>query len=131
MKRYPVVDLSERPHPSPGAYENLLSELRAEIARQRLSQRALALAMGAGNQQWLSRRLLGVTPFTVPELIQLAGLLGVGLPELASRAAPRPVGSGGQPATFTGRGISGFPRSRDPLPPGDRHPSPATQAHAA
>lgn len=56
--------------------EKISSELRAELARQRLSQAEVALAMGR-SQAYLSRRLSGDIPFDVDDLAQLAEILGV------------------------------------------------------
>lgn len=50
--------------------------VRAEMARRRLSQRQVADAAGIP-QPTLSRRLLGRSPFTVPELLTLAVVLDV------------------------------------------------------
>jgi len=51
-------------------------ELRAEMARQRKSQAALAVDLGI-TQQSLSRKFSGGAPFTGAELTKIAELLGV------------------------------------------------------
>jgi transcriptional regulator with XRE-family HTH domain len=52
------------------------AEVRAEMARQRLSGRALAARLG-WPQNRLSRRLAGDIPFTVDDLAAIAALLEV------------------------------------------------------
>lgn len=56
--------------------EKISSEVRAELARQRLSQAEVATAMGR-SQAYLSRRLSGETPFDVDDLDRLTEILGV------------------------------------------------------
>ena len=62
-------------------YVVVLGNVRAEIARRRLSQSDIAREMGQ-NQQWLSRRLIGYVPLSVPELMTLAGIIGVDIADL-------------------------------------------------
>lgn len=62
---------------SPGPYrDRVLAEIRAEMARQRVTQDSLA-----GKLRWhqvtLSRRLRGVTHITVEEVQAIAGALQV------------------------------------------------------
>lgn len=52
------------------------AEVRAEMARQRMSQVKLAELLGVA-QQTISRRLVGEVPFDVTELAQIAALLKV------------------------------------------------------
>ncbi len=56
--------------------QSLAAELRAELARQRLSQRELAKRLGT-SQAWVSRRLVGEVEPTPEEISQIAGALGV------------------------------------------------------
>lgn len=56
--------------------DQIPAEVRAEMARQRLSGRALAVRLG-WPQNRMSRRLAGVTPFTVDELMLVAAELKV------------------------------------------------------
>lgn len=65
-------------------YAVILGNVRAEIARRRLSQTAIAAEMGQ-NQQWLSRRLIGYVPLSVPELMTLAQVIGCDLVSLLPR----------------------------------------------
>lgn len=58
------------------AHEIVAAEVRAELARQRISGRQAARRLG-WTQQALSRRLTGDIPFNVAELAELAGLLGI------------------------------------------------------
>jgi energy-converting hydrogenase Eha subunit A len=52
------------------------AEVRAEMARQRVSQQPIADALGISRQA-LSRRMTGEIPFDVAELESIAGFLGV------------------------------------------------------
>ncbi len=56
--------------------QRVASEVRAELARQRRPQRAVAEALGI-SQAAASRRLRGELPFDVAELATLATVLGV------------------------------------------------------
>jgi transcriptional regulator with XRE-family HTH domain len=55
---------------------SVAAEVRAELARQRRTQRDLAEAIGL-SQQAASRRLCGEVPFDIAELAKVAKLLGV------------------------------------------------------
>lgn len=63
------------------------AEVRAEMARQRLSQQSLADRLG-WSQQRLSRRIMAdggkypLVPFDVEELAQVAEVLGVPITQL-------------------------------------------------
>jgi len=61
--------------------ERVNSNVRAEMARAKRTQAALAHQIGMG-QQALSRRLTGQTPFTVDELARVGQALGVSLADL-------------------------------------------------
>lgn len=61
---------------SPDVTDTVASEVRAELARQRLTQQDLADRIGEG-QWWVSRRLTGTVPFAVAELVRVAEALGV------------------------------------------------------
>lgn len=69
--------------------DRVASNIRAEMARRRVSQREVAERLGV-SQQSLSYRLTGRTPFDVGELAAIADVLGVtaasllGEPETAS-----------------------------------------------
>lgn len=52
------------------------AEVRAEMARQRMSQSRLAELLGVA-QQTISRRIVGEVPFDVSELARVAELLNV------------------------------------------------------
>ena len=54
----------------------MAAEIRAELARRRLSARAAAARLG-WTQAYLSRRLNGDVPFDVEDIEALADLLGV------------------------------------------------------
>lgn len=57
------------------------NNIRAEVARRRLSQVKLAEQVGI-RQQALSRRLNGTTPFRIDELARIAEVLDMPLSEL-------------------------------------------------
>ena len=52
------------------------AEVRAELARQRVSQEALCARIGM-SQSTLSRRITGEHPFDTSELAEIAEVLGV------------------------------------------------------
>jgi Uncharacterized conserved small protein len=56
--------------------QQIAAEVRAEIARQRLSQRQIAEILGMV-QPAVQLRLAGTRPFRAEELVQLADALGV------------------------------------------------------
>lgn len=57
-------------------HEDVAANIRAELARRRIRQHAVASALGL-NQQQVSRRLNGVVEFSATELRNLAQLLEV------------------------------------------------------
>lgn len=63
--------------------EKVIAELRAEMARQRLTQRRLAAKVG-WSQQLLSTRLTGDVQMTVEELGKLADALGIETEQLTN-----------------------------------------------
>ena len=74
-------------HRSPA--QQVAANVRAEMARSGLSQASLATQLGL-QQQSLSRRLAGRTPFSLDEAYAIAAILGVPaseiLPTVASAA---------------------------------------------
>jgi transcriptional regulator with XRE-family HTH domain len=60
---------------------SVAGEVRAAMARRRISQTALAEALGM-SQAAISRRLTGTIPFDVAELSAIATILGVPLSAL-------------------------------------------------
>lgn len=66
--------------------ETAIREIRAEMARQRISQAQLAQALGWSAFQ-VSRRLRGQTPVSLDELEAIAGALQVSILQLTD---PRP-----------------------------------------
>lgn len=76
---------------------DVAAEVRAEMARQRVSQTALADRLDV-SQAYVSRRLTGDVPFDVEELREVAFILGVrveqfitGTPAAAPDAERHPV----------------------------------------
>lgn len=71
----------------PSTYtESVTAEVRAEMARQRIGQVALADKLG-WSQPMLSRRLVGAVAFATDELEALAEALGVPLAQFVSPPA--------------------------------------------
>lgn len=69
--------------------EYVAANVRAEAARRRLTQTALAGKLGI-SQEALSRRLTGRVPISVDELVDYASALGVSPSELLTRT-PAPL----------------------------------------
>lgn len=61
--------------------QDLASNIRAECARQRVSQSKIAEVLGV-SQPGVSRRLNGAMPFTVNELFDLANLFNIKVSQL-------------------------------------------------
>lgn len=57
-------------------HESVAGEVRAELARRRLSGRQAAIRLG-WTQPYMSRRLTGEIPFNLADLEEIAGLLNV------------------------------------------------------
>ena len=66
-------------------YEAILGEVRAEQGRRRWSDSDLARRAGI-TQPTISRRMSGLRPLTVPELLAVCDALNVSLSDLASEA---------------------------------------------
>lgn len=62
----------------------MAAEVRAEMARQRVSQSELAERLGR-NQPWVSVRLTGQVPFVVDDLNDVCRALGVSIVTLFGR----------------------------------------------
>jgi transcriptional regulator with XRE-family HTH domain len=73
------------PHKRATLSSDVASEVRAHLARHRLSGRRAALALG-WTQPYMSRRLTGEIPFDVADLEAIADLLGI--PVVAFFQAP-------------------------------------------
>ena len=65
--------------------ESAAAEVRAEMARQRLSQTDLATTLN-WTQVFLSRRLTGTVAFSTDEIERVASALGVPLGQLVAPA---------------------------------------------
>lgn len=72
----------------PSNTAGLLAEMRAEMARQQLSTKALADAVGMTVDQ-VGRRLAGKIEITVPEALTIAAALRVDLATLLARSEGR------------------------------------------
>lgn len=71
-----------RVNETPTAFEKAVaSEVRAEMARQQVTQKALGEKLG-WPQQKLSRRVSGAVPFDVAELDAIAVALGISVMKL-------------------------------------------------
>lgn len=66
---------------SPTLADGIASEIRAEMARQRISGAAIAQKLGVSDM-YLSRRLTGEVAFDVTDLERVAGALGVSVMQL-------------------------------------------------
>lgn len=69
--------------PTQDSAQRVADNIRAEVARRRISQTVLAEKVGI-RQQALSRRLNGSTPFRIDELARIADALDIPLTELVS-----------------------------------------------
>ena len=72
--------MSESRGDSPTPHLRIAAEVRAQLARQRLSGRRAAFALG-WKQPYIARRLSGDIPFDVNDLTALADLLGLPVSE--------------------------------------------------
>ena len=68
------------------AAQRTAANVRAEMARKRITQTKLADSLGC-SQGAISRRLLGRVPFDLNELERVAGQLGVKITDLIVDAA--------------------------------------------
>jgi transcriptional regulator with XRE-family HTH domain len=59
-------------------HQAVAAEVRAEMARKKVSQQEVARRLGVA-QQTISRRITGEIPFDVAELAKIAEILGVPL----------------------------------------------------
>jgi len=62
--------------PGAEASQRVAAEIRAEMARQQMTQTTLAKELGVV-RQWLYRRLSGETPLTIDDVANIAQALGV------------------------------------------------------
>lgn len=65
----------------------IAGEIRAEMARKRITGSTMARMLGWG-QQYLSRRLTGSVPLHVGEVVKIADYLEIPLERLFARVAP-------------------------------------------
>ena len=65
------------------------AEIRAELARQRVSHAALAGQLGV-SRPYLSRRLSGETPLSVADVARIAELLGVPVSQFTAAIDEQP-----------------------------------------
>jgi transcriptional regulator with XRE-family HTH domain len=72
--------------------QRIAAEIRAELARQGISQEALAQRIGR-DQTWVSRRTTGAIPIDVAELEAIAAVLSVPVHQLIPAPDPTPGGS--------------------------------------
>ena len=85
--------------PPIGVRHLVAAEVRAQMARQQVTQVQLSRAIGMA-QQSLSERLRGKTPFTTDDLGRVADALGVHPAELLGGVAP-PTGNPPEPIRAT------------------------------
>lgn len=86
------------------AQRHIAAEVRAELARQQVTDSMIAEAMGQ-NQQWFNRRKNGDVPFSAAELAFVATYLGVPIEQLFGRGIkpvnPSPDDDGAPSGTRT------------------------------
>lgn len=70
MRRVTTVSEPREPH------ELVAAEVRAEMARQRITQTEMARRLGT-NQAFINRRLVGEVPFNITTLAKIGDVLGV------------------------------------------------------
>ena len=71
------------PETATQADELVAGEIRAALARARMTQSALADQLGV-SRAWVSRRLSGEVPLSVGDVALIAGQLGVAFASLAA-----------------------------------------------
>ena len=71
---------------TPNGLDEVLRNIRAEMARSDCTQAHLAQALGV-SQVAVSKRMRGVVPLSVPELLTVAGFLNVPAADLLKDAA--------------------------------------------
>ena len=89
------------------ARESIAGEVRAELARQHVTDAEIAACLGQ-NQQWFNRRKNGLVAFRADELAIVAAYLGVEVGQFFGRVVSsqpdpdgEPVGPAGlEPATY-------------------------------
>lgn len=75
--------MSDPRAPATHADELVAGEIRAELARARITQSALAEQLGV-SRTWVSRRLSGEVPLSVGDVAAIAERLGVSFTTLAA-----------------------------------------------
>lgn len=103
----PAFNFAEQPDPPPNHHfrEQVAAEVRSQLARRRVSGRALAAALGE-SPTWVSRRLNGQVPFDTDDLERVAEALDITPMELLGgnpfrRAGARQVFPGRTPPDGT------------------------------
>lgn len=84
-------------------HEAIAGELRALMARNRVTGTALAKLLG-WKQQYLSRRLTGAVPLDVNELATIAEVFDVPVEQFFAEAAEHRVAKGARSIIFWRRG---------------------------
>lgn len=88
---------------------DIAGNIRAEIARAKVTQGEVATALGQ-NQQWVSRRMTGSIPWSADDLVAIADLLGVHPAVLLGGREPDgPRGGGRRAAAWAPRGSNPQP----------------------
>ncbi len=78
----------------PGSFRHLLAdEVRAHLARRRISNRKFAVIIGA-SAPWVDRRLNGTTPMTTDDIELFASALGMSPLELVASISPTRLETG-------------------------------------
>ncbi len=94
--------------------ERVAEEIRAALARRRMSGRQLATNLGV-SQTWMSSRLSGATPIDLNDLERIAAAMSVEVADLLPRPTEgRTVITAGEPARTAAYATSGAPAHGKP-----------------
>lgn len=105
--------------------------IRGIIAFTRMPTGAFRSAAGLSRSTYYNK-INGETPWTADEVAHIANVLGVSILDLYNGRVPPDLPTWPRTSAPAERGISGFPRQRDPSPtPHDRHPAPTVESNAA
>lgn len=81
------LDTPQPERPEPEFREQVAAEIRAQLARRRMSGRSLAKTLGE-SPTWASRRLAGQVPVDTNDLQRIADVLGMTPMELLAGIGP-------------------------------------------
>jgi DNA-binding Xre family transcriptional regulator len=111
--------------------EQVAEEIRAILGRRRMSQAALARALGV-SPMWVNYRLTGTQPIDLNDLDRIAAVLDVDVTELLPQREGRLIAVGGTTLTQGGdikRQKPLMPKGMSPLSPNGSRPHIAAPAN--